>query len=146
MAFKIVIGIVALILYVAPLGGITVFNSPDENANATFASYFAQHSTLRIPALYMGEGAEYFAPRSVVYRNGYYVPGSFIGLPLFYGLLSKIIPWVNLLTPLFAVLGVLAFWGILRRIFSARIATISALLLLIHPAWWYFASRGMFPN
>ncbi len=143
------------LIYAIPLSGMAIFNSPDENANAVFTRFFAQQGSLQIPATYQGPGAEYLTPRSVIYRDGFYVPGSFIGLPLIYGTLVRMLQFsffsshfsvMEFFTPFFAVFGILAFFGILRRIFNERIAFFSLVLLALHPAFWYWASRGMMHN
>jgi len=76
------------------------------------------------------------------------VPGGFLGIILVYGLLAKIfgLKIIFLLTPIFASIAVFCFYKIIEKIFDKRIAFWSALLLLIHPAFWYFSSRGLFPN
>jgi 4-amino-4-deoxy-L-arabinose transferase-like glycosyltransferase len=50
------------------------------------------------------------------------------------------------LTPIFAGFAVFCFYEIIKKIFNSQIAFWSALLLLIHPAFWYYSARGLFPN
>ncbi len=156
--FLILLGaaLLSFTIYSIPLASFTIFNSPDENANFVFAEYFARTGDLRIP-LTQSEGfvgQEFITPRSVISHNGFFIPGGFIGLPLIYGFLAKFFSPITQLpnypitffTPFFAILGVLAFFGIIRRILNDRVAFISALLLFIHPALWYWASRIMMNN
>ncbi|MFA6254776.1 MAG: glycosyltransferase family 39 protein [Patescibacteria group bacterium] len=67
---------------------------------------------------------------------------------LLYGTLAKIFSLKAIIyfTPLFSILGVLAFFGICKRIFNEKIALISAILMLAHPAWWYYSVASMLPN
>lgn len=76
------------------------------------------------------------------------MPGSFLGLILLYGFLAKIIGLglVPFLTPLISVIAVLFFYGIIKKIFDDRIAFVSAILFFLHPAFFYFSSRGLFNN
>jgi 4-amino-4-deoxy-L-arabinose transferase-like glycosyltransferase len=107
-----------------------------------------ESGTLKVfePLNFLAEGR--IAPRSIAAVGGYLVPGSFFGLILIYGWLAKIftlnIVWF--LTPFFAGAAVFCFYKILGKIFDRRIAFWSALLLLAHPVFWYYASRGFFPN
>ena len=125
-----------------------MFNSPDENANHVFAVGFAETGMMhRVESLnvYL-DGAVH--PRSVKVVDGLQVPGGFIGLPLIFGALGKVVGTMNilLLTPVFALLGVLA-WGLLmRRSFGGAVGVFAAFLLAINPAWWYWSARSMMPN
>jgi len=124
------------------------FNSPDETANFFFIRNYVESGTLKVfePLNFLAEGR--IAPRSIAAVDGYLVPGSFFGLILIYGWLAKIftlnIVWF--LTPFFSGAAVFCFYKILGKVFDRRIAFWSALLLLAHPAFWYYASRGFFPN
>jgi hypothetical protein len=80
--------------------------------------------------------------------NSLQVPGGFLGLPLIYGILGKVVGIVNipLITPVIALLGVIA-WGLLvRRLYGATVGGLAALLLAVNPAWWYWSARTMMPN
>lgn len=124
------------------------FNSPDETSNYFFIKLYAENGVLRVfePLNFFAENRIH--PRSVAVVNGYLVPGSFLGLILIYGWLAKIfgLKIVFLLTPFFASLAVFCFYEIIKKVFNKQIAFWSALLLLVHPAFWYFSSRGLFPN
>ncbi len=125
-----------------------LFNSPDENANFVFASEFADNDRLhRIePAvLQLGPAVH---PRSVKVVDDVQVPGGFLGLPLIFGAIGKVVGTINmtLLTPFFAVLGVIAWGFLLRRFYGNRVGLLGALILAAHPAWWYWSARTMMPN
>jgi len=124
------------------------FNSPDETSNYFFIKQYAEKGILRVfePLNFAAENK--IQPRSMAVVNGYLVPGGFLGIILIFGWLAKIfgIKIIFYLTPLFAVLAVLCFYQIIKRIFDSRIAFWSALLLFFHPAFWYFSARGLFPN
>jgi len=130
--------------YTAPLR----FNSPDETANFFFITKFADEWRLWAyePANYYLENRVH--PRSIQIVDDFLVPGGFIGLPLLYGLIAKVItPGLTIyLTPLFAVLGGLAWFSIVRKYFNKWIGFASTYLAWSLPAWWYYSARGFLPN
>ncbi|HEX9664846.1 MAG TPA: glycosyltransferase family 39 protein, partial [Patescibacteria group bacterium] len=125
-----------------------ILNSPDETAHYFFSRIFAEETTLQFfePLNFLSNNG--LKPRSVKVINGYLTPGGFIGLNIIYGSLAKIfgVKAVYFFTPFMAALAVLFFYGLIKIIFDQRIAFVSALLLLIQPAFWYYASRGLLPN
>ena len=124
-----------------------IFNSPDETANYYFSELFAETGQLR-QASPLLEISNEIHPRSINGINNYLVPNSFIGICLIYGSLAKIFGnWLIIyLTPLMAILGVLFFYLLIKKLFTKKIALLSALMLLILPSYWYFSSRGMMHN
>lgn len=124
------------------------FNSPDETSNYFFIKLYAENGVLRVfePLNFFAENRVH--PRSVAVANGYLVPGGFLGLIIIYGWLAKIfgLKIVFFLTPFFAGLAVFCFYEIIKKVFDIRVAFWSAMLFLVHPAFWYFSSRGLFPN
>jgi len=87
-------------------------------------------------------------PRSISYNGFSLVPQGFIGLPLFYGFLSRIfgIFVLKFFTPFLAILGALAFYGLIGKAFNHKIAFLSMLFLLLFPTYWYYSSRYLYPN
>ncbi len=87
-------------------------------------------------------------PRSVRSENGIVKPVSFLGIILIYGWMAKIFGiWIiKYLTPLFAVIGVFCFYGIIKRVFTEKTAFISALMFLVFAPYWYYTARSMFHN
>ncbi len=125
-----------------------IFNSPDETSNYYFTKMFAEEGALRITEP-LNEMLNYnLHPRSVKVNGNDLVPGSFLGMILIYGSIAKVFgSWaIVFLTPLITSATALFLYGLLRRIFSDRVAFFSSLLFLFHPAVWYFSSRGMFHN
>ncbi|MBU4482159.1 hypothetical protein KKC16_01780 [Patescibacteria group bacterium] len=136
------------------------FNTPDEVINYYFSVQYAKTSEL-----YYFEPLDNFAQRVIFPRWAYVVeskitPGNFLGIDLIYGSLAKIFSTsiIVFLTPLFAVLGVLFFYLLIKLFFEDKqdsstqghgaspIAFVSALLMFIFPGFWYYASRTMFHN
>src|SRR4030042_5554451 len=107
--------------------------SPDENANYFFSKLAAEKGTL-MSYERLNEGiAPIVHPRSInVNQENYLVPGSFLGIILIYGFFAKIFGSnaIIFLTPFFACLGALFFYGIIKRIFSWQAAFISSSLIL----------------
>lgn len=125
------------------------FDWPDEVANYFWVKQYAQTGELAIFEPLNLVAKNQIHPRSFNVRSdGSLVPGSFLGLILFYGTLAKIfgVKAIIYFTPVLALLGVLAFFGISKIIFNEKIALLSAILMLIHPAWWYYSITSMLPN
>ena len=125
------------------------FDWPDETANYFWIHYYAKTGQLVVEEPLNLVADNQIHPRSFNVRpDGSLVPGSFLGLILFYGWISKLLgSWIILyLTPLFGVLGVLAFYGIIRRLFDDQVGLLTTILILIHPAWWYYSATTLLPN
>ena len=125
------------------------FDWPDETANYFWASHYAKTGNLFYQESLNQIAQNQIYPRSFNVRNdGALVPGSFLGLILLYGTLAKIFS-SNLIiyfTPIISIIGVLAFYGIIKRIFDNTTAFVATILLLMHPAWWYYSVTSMLPN
>jgi len=150
---KIILSIAALAFFLSTSilawGMPAVYNSPDENANATFAQEFFESSRLAIvePLNFEVYGALH--PRSVKVVSQSLVPGSFLGLPVIYGALSKLFGFglVRYYTLILAVLGVFAWRSVVEKLFGSRtVALIASLAVLFHPGFWYYAGRSMMHN
>ncbi|PJE75854.1 hypothetical protein COV04_02830 [Candidatus Uhrbacteria bacterium CG10_big_fil_rev_8_21_14_0_10_48_11] len=124
------------------------FNSPDETANYFFSTTVAGGSGLHFFEPLSSSVGGVIHPRAMLSIGDYLVPASFIGLPLLYGGFALVVGKATLpyLTPFFTVLALLAAYGAWRRLFSAKSALLAAALLAIHPALWYYASRGFYHN
>lgn len=135
--------------YLTQDSGYIKWTSPDETANYFFAKLYSQTGT---PA-YFDEAAvvgdNLIMPRSLRSDFGWVKPVSFLGIILTYGRLGAIFGAgvIPFLTPLFASLGIVVFYLLVRRIFaSERIALISAALLASFPVYVYYTARSMFHN
>lgn len=131
-----------------PLRAPEKFVSPDETANFVFIKTLIKDGLPRIYEPFNREVDNLIHPRSVNVAGDYLVPGSFLGLILIYGLFGKAlgIGLISFLTPFFAILAVLFFYCLIKKIFSAEVAFFSGLFLLIHPAFWYWTSRSLSNN
>lgn len=125
-----------------------LFISPDETANFFFARAFSETGSFRVfdSANEIFRGALH--PRSIITDGAYFLPGSFFGLSFLYGIVAFFFGTRILffLATIFAILAAMAWGKLLTRWFSKPIATISAFLLLFHPAFWYYSARGFMPN
>lgn len=138
----------ALYSFLAVFAPMDIWNSPDETANAFFIRELAQGRGLAVGDSEVISSGGLIHPRSVAVRDGLLVPGSFIGMILFYALPvflfgSAVLPF---LTPFFSALALIAFGSILKKYLSLRAARLSVILALFHPAFWYYANRGLFHN
>jgi hypothetical protein len=149
---KIAIIILAIIFFSAcswfNIITLKIFNSPDETANYFFIQQFAKNNDFFSPEPLNAFLDNNLHPRSISYNGFSLVPQGFIGLPLFYGFLAKIFGlfFLKFFTPLAAVLGALAFFGIVKKIFNEKIAFYSMFLLLLFPVYWYYSARYLYPN
>lgn len=124
------------------------FNAPDEAANHVFAVQVANGQLPRLP---MTDAAVFSAlshPRSTRVVDAHIVPVSFLGLPVMYGLVASMVGKTALpiVGALIAALAVLLFYDALRYWCTEQVARLSAIIFALHPAWWYYASRGFFHN
>ena len=124
------------------------WGSPDETANYIFTKLYAQEGDLRIFEKYNLYVDDVIQPRSMRSDSGQIKPVSFLGIILIYGKLAgwtsyKIIPF---LTPLFAGIGIIFFYLLIKKIFGRRNALISAFLLASFPPFIYYSARSMFHN
>lgn len=148
----IVAGIVAILFFVGSLILVNPSNlyiSPDETANAYFASQLAQTGQLIGETNPLSaELGERIHPRSTVSVEGTVLPGSFLGLPLLYGMIASLLGiWVlPFITPLLTLLTAYAFRQVVSRFTSKIVGNISFILFLMHPAVWYYSARGLMHN
>lgn len=150
--FKIVVlaGLIASLVYSLFIFGLPWrFNSPDEMANAYFAKRIASGLSLSVPLSdqsYWNLGIIH--PRSVSVIGNSIIPSSFIGLPLAAGVVGMIfgtsaLPFV---TPLFACVGLVSFFYLLKEYFDSKLSWSGLLLLAALPSFWYYHSRSFFHN
>ena len=126
----------------------TKFLSPDETANYYFAKHYAENGELAVfePANLIAE--EVVHPRSIRSDHGWLKPVSFLGIILVFGQIGSwlgtaVIPY---LTPFFATLGILFFYGFVRRLFGRQPAIVAACLLASFPVYFFYTARSLFHN
>jgi hypothetical protein len=129
-------------------GNVVRLNSPDETANYFFARTYAASGAIGYTEQLLEASKGVVHPRSMTTAGDRVVPVGFLGLAVLYGVIAKLVGSAGILflTPFLAVLSAFLFYLFLSHIFARRVAALSAVLLLIHPAYWYYASRGMLPN
>ncbi|GEM_PF-437333 len=124
-----------------------VYNSPDETANAYFSSVFREEGTLRVREPLESITNDRVRPRSITVHDGALVPESFHGLPVIYGVVSRMssdaLPF---LTAIFAILAVFAWRHTMAKLFGHCTGEFAGLLLFFTPAWWYWTNRGLYHN
>ncbi len=125
----------------------TKFDSPDESANYLFIRSFATHASFILPSPLTVPGG-IVAPRSMLAGEGTLLPASFLGMPLLYGTIARVLGmWVvPLLSSLITFVALLALYGLFARVFTRRVALVSSVLVALHPAVWYATVHGMFHN
>jgi hypothetical protein len=124
-----------------------IWNSPDETANAFWASRLAAGGPLAVHDVVVGLGRGEIHPRSMAVVGDSLVPGSFPGLIVIFGLLKVLLRLpLAAMTPLFTVLAGFLVYALVRRHFDARAGFWTALLFYAHPAILYYAARGLFHN
>lgn len=133
---------------VVPASAPKIYSSPDETANAVFAETFARTSRFRLPIDSDVTDPFLLHPRSTKIVDRSIVPESFLGLPLYYGLLAKVTSQaaIPFFAPALAAAAVVCFHILLCRFLTQRQALFGAVLLMVNPAFWYYANRGLFHN
>lgn len=128
--------------------GLVKWNSPDETANYYFAKRYATGAELAKFEPANVSGGDLVLPRSLRSDNGWLKPVSFLGIILIYGKIAALtsISVIPYLTPFFGALGIIIFYLLLKRLFSKRIALMSAFLLAVFPVYLYYSIRSMFHN
>lgn len=151
-AGTIIVAVVAVIFFCSSLmlaNPHRLFISPDETANAYFTQLFSESGSL------IGEYDELVAqfdnrihPRSTVSQDGRLYPGSFLGLPVLYGVIVAVlgIKIIWFLTPFFTLLAAFALKQLVGQVCEHRVAILSFVLFLLHPAVWYYSARGLMHN
>ena len=124
------------------------FSAPDEQANYFFTKLFVQQSVLVYPEPLLEVSQDFVNTRSMTASLGEVKPVGFLGFALIYGTLAKIfsVGAIPFFTPVLSVLAALFFYSAIKRIFNKKIALVSSVLLLVHPAYWYYSSRALMPN
>ena len=124
------------------------WSSPDETANYFFTNLYATSGTLTVKEKYNEHASNIIMPRSFRSDETVLKPVSFLGIMLIYG---KIASWTSpaiipFLTPLFAAIGIIFYYLLVRRLFSQNVAFASAILLSFFPVYIYYSARSMFHN
>ncbi len=128
-----------------------IFNSPDESANYWFTQFFSTQSIPDAPQDIAHQNRVH--PRSAISIAGKVVPGSFLGLPMFYAFPTKILTALNVghlvrvITPIVALAGAYMWRRIIKDTFTSdTLADLAAIALLFHPAYWFYSARSMMHN
>lgn len=123
------------------------YASPDETVNAFFTKEFTNHGRLTFTQQTQDWPA-WAHPRSFAVNGNQLVPASFLGLPIYYGIIGKLfgssaIPWF---ASLIALGGIISFYNLEKIFFSTRIARLSTLLLVVQPIYVFYISRPCWHN
>ncbi|MDD4901035.1 MAG: hypothetical protein PHS62_02905 [Patescibacteria group bacterium] len=134
--------------YFMQAGDFIKWSSPDEAANYNFAKLYAQEGRMSFFEKYNLLAADIIHPRSYLSVRGTIMPISFLGIILIYGKIAgltsyKVLPY---LTPLFAAIGVLFYFLLIKEVFGRRNALLSAMILTCFPPFIYYSARSMFHN
>jgi len=125
------------------------FHWPDETTNNFFAQRVARGESLAVPEPRNVPAGNLVHPRTANVRaDGAIVPGAYLGLPLWYGLVGRIVGEraMLFLTPLLAAFGLLAFASLIRRLTFSTTALLATTLLALHPSLWFFTATAFLPN
>lgn len=126
-----------------------VYASPDENANTFFSQTFAVSFSFCAPQPLNDLAEGLIHPRSTIAPGTCIVPSTFLGFPFLLGVLFLVTGYVGtvLVTPILAIVGIVAWWWIVRTLTkNDRLADWSALFTIAHPAFWYYGARVFMNN
>ncbi len=128
---------------IIPMTSPNIYVSPDETANHFFAQQFISSRRLWYTETLNLDAFDRIHPRSTESSGGIVVPSGFFGISLVYGVIGIAThPLViHILTACIALLASWILYTIVAKFFNQRTAYLSWVLLLMHPAWWYYASR-----
>lgn len=137
-----------VVYLIIPLSTPHTYISPDETANAYFAEQFAQTGRLWFIDSLNLDAFDRIHPRSTESHGGLVHPSGWWGISLLYGVIGSFThaSIMHILTAMIALLAVWLFTYVIEKIFDTPTATISFFILLTHPAWWYYTSRGWHHN
>jgi hypothetical protein len=129
-------------------GGHYISSWPDAMANYFFVGKLSQNNSLSYDEPLNVIANDTVQPRSVNVFDHKIVPTGFLGFILIIEVLGKLfgLYGLMLIISLMAVLAVGAFYGLVKRLYSERVAFMSALLLFILPPFWYYSSLPLVPN
>lgn len=130
------------------IGSSELFVSPDETANHWFIREFVRDGDLRIAEPINDVLDGFIHPRSTVALGGFLVPAGFLGLPTLYGGVALLLglSFIPLLTSVLALIAVFCFRRLIKEWFDEKTANVTTLVLLFHPALWYYTARFLMPN
>ena len=147
--YTVVISTVMFMAYmIMPVMTPQTYISPDETANAYFATQYAVEGKLWYIEPLNLDAFDRLHPRATESHGALVAPSGFWGISVLYGLVGVLlgVSAMHLLTALIAVIASLLFRATVSKLFDERIGWVSWLILLVHPAWWYYASRGWHHN
>lgn len=124
-------------------------NSPDEHAAFLFSEKVANYESLYFTENLNLKYEGLIHPRSTLALGEKIIPIAFLGLPMIYGSIASIFGnfTLYLLTPFFFIFSALALFHLAQAYFkNEKIAFITAIIYLIHPAMWFYAGRGLMHN
>ncbi len=128
--------------------GSAMFDSPDETAAALFAGQFERASNFLLPSPAGMALPDSVRPRSILRTGAFLIPVGFVGFPMFAGTFAKIfgLHGVSLLILLIASGAVIVWYFLTKAMFGRHAALLSAILLLLQPAYAYYTARLWYPN
>ena len=137
-----------IVVWWLPATTAEIFNSPDEMANFYFAKNVAINNSLSVREPINNDLGNRVYPRSIAASNGALRPLSFIGLPVIYGILAKVLSVraIPFFTGFIGAAAGLIFYLLLRKSFNQKWALLGTFLLYANPAYLYYTARGMFHN
>lgn len=131
----------------APISLPPKFIHPCENQNYVFSDLYSQSGELSYeePLNEIAHGV--ILPRDTAYFNGRVIPTRYLGFPVIVGTSGTVIhELMRFITPIAAIVGAIFLYLILRDHFGKKIATISYILLLVLPQYWFWSSYTMMEN
>ncbi len=128
--------------------GNAIFDSPDESANFLFTAQFKKASSFLLPAVSGEELPDAARPRSILRSGSFFIPVGFVGFPMLLGFFAKIIGlhYVSYGVLLLSALAAFVWYHLVKAVFGRHAAVLSAVLLLLQPAYMYYTTRLWYPN
>ncbi len=124
------------------------WSAPDEAANFYFSKLYAKTGQFISDNEIDSPAAEIVRPRSFKNNGSSLLPVSFLGLPILYGTLARLLV-VDILPFITPVIGVLCLWfffGLTKRVFNQSTGVVATTLAATFPVFVYYSAKSMFHN
>lgn len=146
--FMMLLGVMSIVYLILPLTTPQTYISPDESVSAHMAHSLATQGTLWYIEPLNIDAFDRIHPRAMESHGGLVHPSGFWGISLIYGSIgSKFgVHSMHVITVLMSLFGVWLLVRILEAYVGPAIALLSGALVLLHPVWWHYISRGWHHN
>lgn len=134
--------------YCIQQAGFVKWSAPDEAANYYFSKLYAETGQFTSDNGVDLPAAEVVRPRSFKNEGSQLLPVSFLGLPILYGTIARllVVEVLPFITPIIGILGLWFFFGLIKRVFNQSTGVVASTLAATFPVFVYYSAKSMFHN